>query len=180
MGVEGTCWPPRVTQALGYVDATFNITTDVVFAVLIPVPLFCRLNVNTRRRIYLIGVLGLGILACSACIVKTVHLYQMVSYEDFLWDSQYISMWVVAELNTGIAAGSIPAIRPWFRRLLGPTVSGQEGQNKITPFSLTTVGSQRRSWRILSAGQRPTSLQVVAEDGLLDELVETGGTGPRP
>lgn len=188
--MDGTCWPPRVTQALGYVDATLNITTDVVFAVLIPVPLFCQLNVKTRRRIYLMTVLGLGILACSACIIKTIHLYQMADYEDFLWDSQYITIWVVAELNTGIVAGSIPATRPCFSALVGRTPCGQDKQNKITPFSLTTIGSHRRSWRILASAQRssllassgvssggselPSDLEVVVEDGHLYELVETG------
>lgn len=179
-----------MTEALGYADATLNITTDIVFAVLIPVPLFWQLNIKTRRRIYLMMVLGLGILACSACIIKTIHLYQMADYEDFLWDSQYITIWVVAELNTGIVAGSIPATRPCVRALVGRTPCRKDKQNKITPFSLTTIGSHRRSWRILPSAQRsslvassgvssgdselPSNLEVVVEDGHLYELVETG------
>lgn len=172
-------------QGLGYLDATLNITTDVIFAVLIPVPLLYHLNVSTRRRVYLIIVLGLGVLACVACIIKTVHLYQMAKYDDFLWDSRYVTIWAVAELNTGIVAGSIPAVKALFWH----TTCGQNGQNKITPLTLTTFGSHRRSWRIPASAQRSSLVaawdvsgsqspsNVVVEDSHLYELVETGDDG---
>lgn len=172
--MAGECWPPRVTQGLSYADATLNITTDIIFAVLIPVPLFYHLNVSTRRRIYLISVLGLGLLACAACIIKSVHLYQMATYDDFLWDSRYVTIWATAELNTGIVAGSIPAVKPCVNPLFGQPTCGHDKRNKITPLSLTTFGSHRRSWRLLTSAQRLSlvaSWDIVVEDGYMYELV---------
>lgn len=149
-----------MTQALGYTDATLNITTDIVFAILIPVPLFYNLNISTPRRIYLMTVLGLGVLACLACIMKTVHLYQMAEYTDFLWDSCYITIWVAVEVNVGIIAGSIPAVKPCVRALVGHRNSQHSRHKRLTPFSfVTTVGSHRCSWRILdTSGSELTTL----------------------
>lgn len=117
--VKGSCWPQRVVQGLGYTDATLNIATDVFFAVVIPVPSFWNLNVNRRTRVSLIAVLGLGVFACAASITKTVHLYNLGNSSDWLWDSRNISIWHVVELNTGVVAGSLPAVRPLFRGVLG-------------------------------------------------------------
>lgn len=108
-----------VVQSLGYTDVTLNIATGVFFAVVIPVPLLWNLNVNRRTRVSLIAVLGLGVFACAASINKTVYLYNLGHYSDWLWDSRNISIWHVVELNTGIVAGTLPAIRPLFRGILG-------------------------------------------------------------
>lgn len=172
-----------MTQALSYLDATLNITTDVVFAVIIPVTLFLHLNVSAGRRIYLITVLGLGVFACIACLIKTIHLYQLANYDDWLWDSHSVTIWVVVEVNTGIVAGSIPAIKPLVVALVGNKSCGQDKQKRSTVFSLTTIGSHRRSWRMLSSSHRQVLVDsgvasggvpsnLVVEDGLMYELGE--------
>lgn len=89
-----------------------EIATGVFFAVVISVPLFYNLNVNRRTRVSLIAVLGLGLFACAASIIRTVYLYNLGSYSDWLWDSRNFSIWHVVELNTGIVVGSLSAIRP--------------------------------------------------------------------
>lgn len=108
-----------VVQGLGYTDATLNIATDVFFAVFTSVPLFWDLNVHRRTRVSLIAVLGLGVIACGDSIIEAVYLYNLGKYSDWLWDSRNISIWHVVELNTGIVAGCVPAIRPLFRGVLG-------------------------------------------------------------
>lgn len=186
MRVQGTCWPPRILQNLSYVDATLNIGTDIAFAVLIPVPLFWHLNVSTGKRVYLITILGLGILACAACIIRLAHLYSMASYNDFLWDSGPVTIWVAAELNTGIVAGSVPAIKPCVLVMIGHKSREQNRPKRTLSSSVTTIGSHRPSWRILageqrdsfllasssSSGRRPP-LNVVLEDGHMYELENT-------
>lgn len=145
--VKGTCWPQHVVQGLGYTDATLNIATDVFFAVVIPVPLFWNLNVNRRTRVSLIAVLGLGVFACAASIIKTVYLYNLGNYSDWLWDSRNISIWHVVELNTGVIAGSLPAMRPLFRGVLGGSIWDHEHHNFYLRGSQlgTTASSGRKS-----------------------------------
>lgn len=129
--VAGTCWPQHTAQLLGYVDAALNIATDIFFALVIPVPLFWNLNVNRYTRISLIAILGLGIFACIASIIKSVYLYNLGNYSDWLWDARNITIWNVTELNTGIVAGSLPAIRPLFRQFSEQS-EGRENAYRIS------------------------------------------------
>lgn len=46
-----------------------NICTDVLFA-LLPIPIIVKLQVNTRTKVSLAVILGLGFVACAAGIVK--------------------------------------------------------------------------------------------------------------
>ncbi|KAG6359417.1 hypothetical protein INS49_012938 [Diaporthe citri] len=145
--VKGTCWPQHVVQGQGHTDATLNIATDVFFAVVIPAPLFWNLNVNRRTRVWLIAVLGLGVFACAASIIKRVYLYNLGNYSDWLWDSRNISIWHVVELNTGVVAGSLPAMRPLFRGVLGGSTWDRQHHNVYLRSSQlgTTASSGKRN-----------------------------------
>lgn len=147
--VKGTCWPQHVVQGLGYTDATLNIATDVFFAVVIPVPLFWNLNVNRRTRVSLIAVIGLGVFACAASIIKTVYLYNLGNYSDWLWDSRNISIWHVVELYTGVVAGSLPAMRPLFRGVLGGSTWDREHHNvylRSSQLGTTASSGKKTAW----------------------------------
>lgn len=118
-GVKGSCWPQRAVQGLGYTDAALNIATDVFSAVIIPISLFWYLKVNRGTRIPLFAVLGLGVFACVASIIKTVFLYNLGNYSEWLWDPRKISIWNFVEVNTGVVAESFPAIRPLLKGVFG-------------------------------------------------------------
>lgn len=92
-------------------------------------------------------MLGLGVFACAASIIKTVYLYNLENYRDWVWDSRNISVWHVVELNTGIVAGSLSAIRPLFRGALGGSTWDREHQNLCLSSSQlrTTAASGKKS-----------------------------------
>lgn len=155
--VKGTCWPQHVVQGLGYTGATLNIATDIFFALSIPMPLFWKLDVKCRTRASLIAVLGLGVFACAASIIKTVYLYNLGNYSDWLWDSRNISIWHVVELNTEIVAGSLPAIRPLFRGVLGGSTWDREHQNVYLrsnqPRTTASSGKKGTWFRAVTRGR---------------------------
>lgn len=146
-----------VAQGLGYTEATLNIVIGVFFAVVIPVPLFCNLNVNRRTCVSLIAVLGLGVFACAASINKTVYLHNLGNYSDWLWDSRNISIWHVVELNTGIVAGTLPAVRPLFRGILGGSTWDREHQNvylRSSQLRTTAFSGRKSTWfRVVTKGR---------------------------
>lgn len=174
---DGTCWPSSAIQGLGYADATLNITTDVCFAVIIPVALFWDLQVNRRTRLSLIVILGLGVFACIAATLKIIYMYNLGDYTDWLWDSRPLTIWNVVELNIGITAGSLPAIKPIFKSILERSYPSQTQPRECTHGSgvgMTTLGSRRRStWVKISSLQRP-GLGMVDEAGSQRALDETG------
>lgn len=153
--VVSTCWSMKTLQSLSYTNLALNIVTDLLFAVVIPTPMLWKLNVNLRTRISLIGVLGLGIFACAAAFVKLGYLASYGKLGDWLWDSRNITVWTAVELNVGIIAGSLPSLRPLFRRFLG-NVYGKSSQKAPTSSGAKYGTSSTRSgtnWQSLNSAR---------------------------
>ena len=162
---KSTCWSQETLQSLSYTNVALNILTDLLFAIIIPAPMLWKLNVNTRTRFSLLGVLGLGVFACAAAIVKVGYIVNYGKVGDFLWDSRNITIWTSNETNIGIIAGSLPTLRPLFKRFLG-SVYGR-GTRKTTPSAGvyahgTTRSKSGNHWQTLSSGRR-------AHDDILDD-----------
>lgn len=131
-----------------------NILTDFIFAVVIPIPMLWKLNVNRRQRWSLIGILGLGIFACVAACVKSAYLLNYGAKTDPLWQTRNITIWNVAELNVGIIAGSLPTLRPLFPGFLGGTNTSSYGHMKGSYAKESRRGTlmpNRNNWLNLSS-----------------------------
>ncbi|KAF2651780.1 hypothetical protein K491DRAFT_606198 [Lophiostoma macrostomum CBS 122681] len=128
--VEGTCWGPNVLKGLSYANQSFNILTDLLFAVIIPIPMLWNLQMNTRQKSTVIGILGLGVFGTAAALVKMSYLTNYGKRGDYLWDSSNITIWTVLESNIGIICGNLPCMKPLFRRVLGSTYG--RGTRKTT------------------------------------------------
>ncbi|KAH7130877.1 hypothetical protein EDB81DRAFT_905479 [Dactylonectria macrodidyma] len=171
--VKATCWSQQVLQGLSYTNAAFNILTDLLFAVIIPIPMLWNLNVRFRTRISLIGILGLGIFACAAAIVRLGYAANYGKLGDWLWDSRNLTIWVVIELNVGIIAGTLPCLRPIFKSFLGSiygTGSRKTPALGTTKYAHGTLPSGK-NWQSLSGGRHDeiadeTSSQTAINAGL--------------
>jgi hypothetical protein len=85
---------------------------------------------NRRQKISIIGILGLGIFATAAALVKLSYLPNYGKTGDWLWDSRNITIWTVTESCVGIIAGNLPCMKPLFRKVLGSTYG--RGTRKTT------------------------------------------------
>lgn len=115
--VVTTCWAQSTLQGLSYANSTVNIVTDIFFA-LLPIPMLWKVKINAKTKASLICVLGLGIFACAAAIVKAAFISNYGKTGDFLWDSANLTIWIATETNTGIIAACLPCIKPMFKRML--------------------------------------------------------------
>lgn len=113
------CWSITTLHGLAYSNQALNILTDFTFAILIPVPMLWKLKMNKRTKASVIGVLSLGMFACIAAIVRIPSQMNYGKVGDFMWDSRDLTIWTVTECNIGIIAGSMPAMKPIFKPLLG-------------------------------------------------------------
>jgi hypothetical protein len=155
------CWSQRTLQSLSYTNSALNILTDLFFAIIIPTPMLWNLNVHFRTRMTLLAILGLGVFACAAAVVKVGYVTNYGKLGDWLWDSRNITIWTVVELNVGIIAASLPCLKPLFRRFLGsyygknskktPT-TGNTGYGRGTLRSATMRSN--KNWHTLSSGHR--------------------------
>jgi hypothetical protein len=151
--IKSVCWGMKTLQGLSYTNVALNILTDLLFAVIIPIPMLWNLNVNHRTRLSLLAILGLGVFACAAAIVKVGYIVNYGKVGDFLWDSRDITIWTAAETNVGIVAGSLPTLRPLFKRFLG-SVYGKGSKKTSTSGHIYAHGTQKsgKQWQSLSGG----------------------------
>ncbi|KAK7218014.1 hypothetical protein V2G26_006017 [Clonostachys chloroleuca] len=165
--VPSICWDTKTLQALSYLNVSLNAATDLLFAVIIPTPMLWKLNVHRRTRITLIGILGLGVFACAAAFVKVGYLINYGRNGDFLWDSRDITIWTATELNIGIIAGSLPCLRPLFRRFLGSTY-GKRSLKSATTATIPAHGTMKGSkWKSLgSRVQGKDDLQTGSQEAI--------------
>lgn len=146
----------KTLQGLSYTNAALNIITDLLFAIVIPSPMLWNLNVHFRTRVSLIGILGLGVFACAAAFVKLGYVTNYGKQGDWLWDSRNITIWTCVELNVGIIAGSLPCLRPIFKRFLGSYYGKGSRKTPTTANTHYGQGTMRsgKNWHSLSSGRR--------------------------
>ncbi|KAF1975454.1 hypothetical protein BU23DRAFT_458233 [Bimuria novae-zelandiae CBS 107.79] len=149
--VKGTCWSASTIRGLSYTNVACNIITDLLFAVVIPIPMLWQLQMNRRQKTSIIGVLGLGIFATAAAIVKLSFLPYYGREGDWLWDSRNITIWTVLECCVGIIAGNLPCLKPLFRTVLGSTY-GRGSRAKTAGTGTSTTPASRYLSRAYAAG----------------------------
>ncbi|KAL1639901.1 hypothetical protein SLS58_007488 [Diplodia intermedia] len=121
--VKTTCWRVEVLHGLTYTNSVVNIITDFAFAVLIPIPLIYPLQMSVRKKLSLLLILGVGLVATGAAIARAAHLSAYGRRNgrgggpgDFLWDSRTLTTWSVVETQVGIVAGCLPCAKPLLAR----------------------------------------------------------------
>lgn len=113
------CFSHHVFASIGVFNSVINIVTDFCFA-LIPIPIIVNLQINTRTKITLAAILSLGLVACSAGIVKAHLQATFFSNHDPWWNDSF-ELWFMLELCLGIIAASLPSLKPLFSSILSTT-----------------------------------------------------------
>ncbi|OJZ92186.1 hypothetical protein ASPFODRAFT_251851 [Aspergillus luchuensis CBS 106.47] len=149
--VKSQCFTSSQLLKLSYTNTGLNILTDIIFAIL-PAIMLRHLQVNRRVKASLVCILGLGIFACVAAIVKLSVLPNYGRTGDLLWDYSTLTIWVVVESNMGIIAGSLPTLKPLFKQFLGTYGS----QTKTRRY---TYGSKKYRLQSLSPSYPQPSIR---------------------
>ncbi|KAJ4983126.1 integral membrane family protein [Stagonosporopsis vannaccii] len=156
--IKATCWSAHTIKTLSYVNVSLNIVTDLLFSIIIPIPLLWSLQMNKRQKSSLMCILGLGIFATAAALIKTSFLPSYGKTGDWLWDSRNLTIWTVVESNIGIVAGNLPCLKPLFRAVLGSTYG--RGSRKTSapaygygsrPYGAGTRQSGAKGWGALGS-----------------------------
>ncbi|KAF1972844.1 hypothetical protein BU23DRAFT_641757 [Bimuria novae-zelandiae CBS 107.79] len=133
---KGTCWNPKIIIVTAYAFNTVNIMTDLLLAVFIPVPMLWKVQMKRRKKCLILGILGLGLFATAAAIVKFTYYPYLGKTGDWLWDISHLLIWAIVESRTGIIAGNLSCLRPLFRSVLDWTY-GRGSRNNTAPKYLT-------------------------------------------
>ncbi|KAL2877149.1 hypothetical protein SGCOL_007542 [Colletotrichum sp. CLE4] len=136
--IPGTCWPPIVATALSYGASVANVITDFSVAA-IPFFLLRHVQMRSRLKFYVRLILGLGLLAGIASIIRVPFTNAYMKASDILYHAGNIVLWTIVECGLGIIAGSLPMLRAFFKRLAKDT-STQEPYNRSGDTNLVTFG----------------------------------------
>lgn len=111
------CWTPLAIQISAYINVAISIITDLIFS-LLPITFLYNMNRPIRERVVLGLLMGLGLLATLASIMKTTVLASYRNTRDPFWDVVPLSLWWQLEQNISIIASCIPCLKSPFERTL--------------------------------------------------------------
>lgn len=148
------CWSPPAIEASVYTSAVLGILTDFTFAIL-PITFIRHLNRRLWERAIICGLMGLGIFASTASIVKTTLIPYYGKTGDNLWDAVDITLWSTLEQQLGLIAACIPPLKRPFETLLrhygvisasgsSSGTTGYEYQKDGQPFELVRIPTKTK------------------------------------
>ncbi|KAI1100726.1 hypothetical protein F4804DRAFT_318095 [Jackrogersella minutella] len=97
--------------------SSLNIAIDIII-LLLPIPLVIRMQLPIRQKISVILLFATGIVVCCVALKRVTYIPVLEASEDYDWDAVPDMILCFIEVNFGIICASVPAVRPFFSRLL--------------------------------------------------------------
>ncbi|KAF4985279.1 hypothetical protein FDECE_16681 [Fusarium decemcellulare] len=137
-GHPGTCAPTVVIASLGYLVSTGAVVTDWICAIL-PGFMLYKSNMKRATKVSVTIILGLGVLASVATIIRFPYVKYYTKLDDYLYHCANIVLWSIVESGIGITACSLPALKRLLRDRFQFDSSNDASPAQVTPY----VGSNR-------------------------------------
>ncbi|KAI1770224.1 integral membrane protein [Hypoxylon cercidicola] len=151
---DADCWPPYVQQYVGFVQGSICSVVDLTLAAF-PASLFWNLNMEWKQKVSLSVMMGLGVFAMIASIIKTVHLKAITATNDLTYAMAELAIWWTLEAYLVLLAVSIPSLRS----LKVKTTRSQRSHSHSRELS------SFQSWKRGRAGQQENSGALGPFDG---------------
>ncbi|XDG02386.1 hypothetical protein ABKA04_002001 [Annulohypoxylon sp. FPYF3050] len=97
-----------------YALSVMNILSDWMYA-LIPIPMLWNVKMTAQAKLTVVVVLGLGIFASIATLVRLKFLADLTDMADILHAGTDAMVWTLVEPGVAIVASSLVTIRPLLR-----------------------------------------------------------------
>ncbi|KAJ6014741.1 hypothetical protein N7540_009332 [Penicillium herquei] len=139
--VHGHCINLNALVDVAYVYSVTATCCDLTLG-LLPVFLVWNLQMSTRTKAALAGILSMGCVASAAVIIRIPYLHDYKD-ENFLYATSNISIWSNVEASLGIAAGSLVTLKPLFRWFRDPSFAGTRSKRTGGSVPLDSVNAGR-------------------------------------
>ncbi|EPS36441.1 hypothetical protein H072_10028 [Dactylellina haptotyla CBS 200.50] len=97
--------------ALSWAWSVFAILCDC-WVLLLPVKMLMALRIGWKEKIIVLGIFGIGSLACIASIIRIPALKFLYQSPDPLWDQYIVTVCSTVEWNLCVMAACCPALKP--------------------------------------------------------------------
>ncbi|GKZ29846.1 hypothetical protein AbraIFM66950_006707 [Aspergillus brasiliensis] len=115
--VPGSCFSLKFQLIAGISQASFNAFADLTLA-LFPIIIFWSVQLPWKMKLGVIGVMGAGILAAAATLVKAVLLKSLPAHSDITWSWADITTWYsgapirsIEKMYVIIICATLPTLR---------------------------------------------------------------------
>ncbi|KAI2467185.1 hypothetical protein F4781DRAFT_402863 [Annulohypoxylon bovei var. microspora] len=161
--IEAKCWPAYTQVYAGYFQGSICALVNLVLAVF-PSSLFWNLKMHWRQKVFLSGIMGLGIFAMVASIAKTVYLQEIITVSDRSYNMAILAIWWTMEANFVLIAVSIPTIKPILKAPRTPSQGQSDRANHLNTFL-----SRKRAQENIS-GESHGCFEPLKEPTLVNEI----------
>ncbi|KUM61537.1 hypothetical protein ACN42_g5580 [Penicillium freii] len=107
---DGSCFSLNFQLVAGTSQAAFNAFNDLALAIF-PAYIFWHVQLAFKMKIAIISVMGAGIFAAAATLVKCILLKNLPAHADITWSWADITMWYTIEMYIIIICASLPTLR---------------------------------------------------------------------
>ena len=167
----GTCGSNVPLLYLSYLFTAIAILSDFTCA-LAPFFLIRHLNMNSRRKWSLVGILSVGIGAGVFTIVRVPFFKHYLITEDALYYQGYIAMWSMLEEGVGMFAASLPSMRKLFSSYYGSSNRSRRADENTGPGAATRSGGAKTT--LDTPLQNLSTLYPATKRGQFSVAVSTG------
>ncbi|KAK6213539.1 integral membrane protein [Colletotrichum tabaci] len=105
-------------NAVAVASSVLSIVEDIAILAM-PIQQLSKLQLGLKKKIAVGFMLSLGSFACITSIVRLRWLMMFVESYDTTWDNVDIVTWSMAEISCALMCGSLPALRPLFKKIPG-------------------------------------------------------------
>ena len=150
------CWSSEADQINSIIVSASTVLTDWICA-LLPISFLRKINIPFRERIFIGILMGLGVFAGAASIVRSVVTSHFNRTNDPLTELIRIATWLCVEQLVGIIAACVPCLRGPFQRLL-------ERLGLVSPYEDRNYPQNRDKNRYPRAKKSGKSLSLTATE----------------
>lgn len=112
---KGVCLPMTQEIAIGFALSGTTVSLDMIF-LFAPFYMLRGRGVNSRLKMYIYGIFGLGVAASIANFIRLSSLAKLKASTDQLFDAAPVFLWSAAEVSIGISVAGILELSPLMRR----------------------------------------------------------------
>ncbi|CAJ0554201.1 Ff.00g127130.m01.CDS01 [Fusarium sp. VM40] len=113
---EGKCVSADQIVSAAYAISVMTVVSDWLYA-LLPIPMLWSVKMTKQAKATVIVILGLGIFASVATLVRLRFLADLTDTDDILFAGTDAMAWTLIEPGVAIVASSLATIRPLLRAM---------------------------------------------------------------
>ncbi|KAH7318674.1 hypothetical protein B0I35DRAFT_479159 [Stachybotrys elegans] len=117
--LDGQCVSVDQIVAAAYAISVMTILSDWLYA-LLPIPMLWNVKMTTQTKTTVIAILGLGVFASVATLIRLAYLADLELTDDILFAGTDAMVWTLIEPGVALIAASLATIRPLLRAMRVP------------------------------------------------------------